>query len=157
MHCPFCNTEDTKVIDSRLVNDGQKIRRRRECTNCQERFTTYEFAEISLPRLIKKDGNFEQFDETKLRSGIMRAIEKRPINIETVDKVIAEIIQSLRNSGEREISTQKLGEITMKKLKDLDEVAYVRFASVYRRFEDIADFHEEIVKLSKVTEDNVNE
>lgn len=148
MQCPFCHEIDTKVIDSRAVGgDGQQIRRRRECINCSERFTTYETIELSLPRLQKKDGSFVQFKEEKVRAGILRALEKRPVKMETVDQIINRIICRLRGSGEREVSTQLIGEWVMDELKSLDPVAYVRFASVYRRFEDVDAFNTEIQRL----------
>lgn len=148
MQCPFCHEIDTKVIDSRAAgSDGQQIRRRRECISCEERFTTYEVVEISLPRVLKKDGSFVQFKEDKIRSGILRALEKRPVSTEAVDQIIKRIISRLRESGEREIATHLIGEWVMNELKSLDAVAYVRFASVYRRFEDIEAFHAEIERL----------
>ena len=148
MQCPFCHEIDTKVIDSRAVGgDGQQIRRRRECISCAERFTTYETVELSLPRVLKKDGSYVQFKEENIRSGILRALEKRPVSTEAVDQIIKSIISRSRASGEREISTQQIGEWVMGELKALDPVAYVRFASVYRRFEDIDAFHAEIEKL----------
>lgn len=152
MQCPFCQEIDTKVIDSRVVGgDGQQIRRRRECISCAERFTTYETIELSLPRLLKKDGSFVQFKEEKLRAGILRALEKRPVKMEAVDKIIHRIVNRMRATGEREISTQLVGEWVMGELKSLDAVAYVRFASVYRRFEDVEAFNTEI-ELLKATE-----
>jgi transcriptional repressor NrdR len=148
MQCPFCQEIDTKVIDSRAVGgDGQQIRRRRECISCAERFTTYETIELSLPRIQKKDGSFVQFKEEKIRAGILRALEKRPVKMDAVDKIISRIIYRLRASGEREVSTQLIGEWVMNELKALDAVAYVRFASVYRRFEDVEAFNTEIELL----------
>lgn len=148
MQCPFCQTIDTKVIDSRAVgSDGHQIRRRRECTTCMARFTTYETVELSLPRVQKKDGSFVQFNEEKIRSGILRALEKRPVGTAEVDLIIKRIINRLRASGEREVSTQLIGEWVMAELKLLDAVAYVRFASVYRRFEDVEAFNAEIERL----------
>lgn len=148
VQCPFCQAIDTKVIDSRAVGgDGQQIRRRRECITCAARFTTYETVEIALPRVQKKDGSFVQFNEDKIRSGILRALEKRPVNTEAVDHIIKRIMNRLRASGEREIATQLIGEWVMSELKSLDAVAYVRFASVYRRFEDVEAFHAEIERL----------
>ncbi len=148
MQCPFCRAVDTKVIDSRAVgNDGSSIRRRRECINCSERFTTYETVELALPRVLKKDGSFVQFNEDKIRAGILRALEKRPVSTEQVDQIIKRIMSKLRATGEREITTQLIGEWVMDELKALDPVAYVRFASVYRRFEDVDAFHAEIEKL----------
>lgn len=151
MQCPFCQEIDTKVIDSRAVGgEGQQIRRRRECISCEERFTTYETIELSLPRLQKKDGSFVQFKEEKVRAGILRALEKRPVKMEAVDQIINRIINRLRATGEREVSTQLVGEWVMSELKALDGVAYVRFASVYRRFEDVEAFHTEIARLKEV-------
>lgn len=156
MQCPFCQAIDTKVVDSRAVGgDGQQIRRRRECITCSARFTTYETIEISLPRVLKKDGSFVQFNEEKIRAGILRAIEKRPVNSEAVDLIIKRIMNRLRASGEREISTQLIGEWVMGELKSLDAVAYVRFASVYRRFEDVEAFHAEIERLKSPEQDTI--
>lgn len=149
MHCPFCNAVDTRVIDSRLAAEGGQVRRRRECIECDERFTTFETPELTLPRIIKRDGRRSPFDEEKLRSGLMRALEKRPVSTEQVEKVIAHLIHRLRASGEREISSQLLGEWVMDELRALDEVAYVRFASVYRSFQDVHAFNEEIRKLKR--------
>jgi len=150
MQCPFCQEIDTKVIDSRAVGgEGQQIRRRRECISCAERFTTYETIELSLPRLLKKDGSFVQFKEEKIRAGILRALEKRPVKMEAVDKIIHRILYRLRATGEREVSTQLIGEWVMDELKALDAVAYVRFASVYRRFEDVSAFNAEIERLKE--------
>ncbi|WP_448546632.1 transcriptional regulator NrdR [Thalassotalea fusca] len=147
MYCPFCSTTETKVIDSRLVADGHQIRRRRECTTCQERFTTFETAELVMPRIIKRDGSREPFNEDKLRSGLVRALEKRPVSVEQTEKAINRLKSQLRATGEREVSSELLGNIIMEQLKDLDKVAYVRFASVYRSFEDIREFGEEIARL----------
>lgn len=146
MQCPYCQAEDTKVVDSRL-SDGNEVRRRRECVSCCERFTTYESVELSLPRLIKRDGSCVQFREEKLRAGILRALEKRSVRSEQVDAAVHRIIVQLRSIGEDEIETRVLGEWVMAELKALDEVAYVRFASVYRRFQDVNEFREEIAKL----------
>ncbi len=147
MRCPFCQIEDTKVVDSRLVGEGDEVRRRRECIKCKERFTTYETIELSLPRLIKKDGSFVQFREEKLRAGILRALEKRAVSTKEVDDLINRIIAKLRAFGEKEVSTKAIGDIVMTELKDLDEVAYVRFASVYRCFENTEAFLKEIAQL----------
>ncbi len=147
MQCPFCQAQDTKVIDSRLAGEGDQVRRRRECVVCLERFTTYETVELSLPRLVKRDGSCVQFLEEKLRAGILRALEKRPVRTEQVDAAVNRVIYRLRAAGEREIETQVLGEWVMTELKALDEVAYVRFASVYRRFQDVNEFREEIARL----------
>ena len=147
MHCPFCSADDTKVIDSRLVAGGDQVRRRRECATCAERFTTYEVAELVMPRVIKQNGSREPFDEEKLRAGFLRALEKRPVSVEDIEAVINNIKHALRATGEREIQSLVLGELVMEHLKKLDQVAYVRFASVYRSFEDIAEFRDEIERL----------
>lgn len=147
MHCPFCNTADTKVIDSRLTDDGLQVRRRRECIACSERITTFESAELSLPRVIKRDGERCTFDIEKLKAGMLRALEKRPVNTAQVDAAMNRILKNIRVCGEREIASQQLGEWVMDELRAMDQVAYVRFASVYRSFQDIYAFHEEIQKL----------
>jgi transcriptional repressor NrdR len=147
MRCPFCAEPDTRVIDSRLAEDGERVRRRRECAACEERFTTYEAAELSLPRVIKSDGRHEPFVEDKLRAGMLRALEKRPVALEDVEASIAEIKRYLRGLGEREVRSRLLGDLVMAALRRLDAVAYVRFASVYRRFEDVQAFVEEIERL----------
>lgn len=150
MHCPFCRKEETKVIDSRLVGDGNQIRRRRECNACGERFTTYEMAELVMPRIIKADDARVPFDEQKLRAGIHKAIEKRPVSIEQVEASVNRLMHRLRDSGEREISAALLGEWVMEELRNLDEVAYVRFASVYRKFQDIEEFQREITRMQSM-------
>lgn len=147
MHCPFCQTNDTKVIDSRLLRDENQIRRRRECPECSERFTTYETAELSLPRVIKRDGTRTPFNAEKLRIGMLRSLEKRPVSTEQIESAIARIMQKAMHSGEREISTSLIGNWVMAELRQLDEVAYVRFASVYKNFQDIDEFKKEISKL----------
>jgi transcriptional repressor NrdR len=147
MHCPFCAAEDTKVIDSRLVAEGDQVRRRRECLSCNERFTTYEVAELVMPRIVKQNGNREPFNEEKLRAGFTRALEKRPVSTEDIEAVINKIKHSLRATGEREVKSRVLGELVMDHLKQLDKVAYVRFASVYRSFEDISEFQDAIESL----------
>lgn len=152
MHCPFCHKEETKVIDSRLVAEGGQIRRRRECLSCHERFTTYEVAELLMPQVVKQDGTREPFDERKLRSGLMRALEKRPVPAEAVESAIAKIKQSLQSLGEREVQSLQIGESVMDALSQLDEVAYVRFASVYRRFKDLHAFRQEIDRLENETD-----
>ncbi len=149
MHCPFCAANDTKVIDSRLVAEGEQVRRRRECLACEERFTTFETAELVMPRLIKQDGSRQPFDEDKLRAGMQRALEKRPVSIERLEAAIAHIKHKLRATGEREIKSLVLGELVMGELQKLDEVAYIRFASVYKRFQDLNEFREEIDRLSR--------
>ncbi|MCW8093006.1 transcriptional regulator NrdR [Alteromonas sp. ASW11-130] len=148
MFCPFCSAQETKVIDSRLVAEGQQVRRRRECLECHERFTTFENAELVMPRVIKRDGSREPFNEDKLRAGLQRALEKRPVSTERVEQCILSIKSQLRATGEREVSSQFLGNLIMNALRELDKVAYVRFASVYRSFEDIKEFGEEIAKLN---------
>ena len=149
MHCPFCSDHETKVIDSRLVADGDQVRRRRECLNCGERFTTFESAELVLPRVIKNNGNRQPFDEDKLRNGLLRALEKRPVSLELIDATINRIKHQLRETGEREIKTRVVGELVMQALRELDDVAYVRFASVYRSFQDVEEFKKEIDLLGK--------
>ncbi|GAB3037051.1 transcriptional regulator NrdR [Bowmanella dokdonensis] len=147
MYCPFCSEQETKVIDSRLVADGHQIRRRRECLKCHERFTTFEAAELVMPRVIKRDGSREPFNEDKLRAGLQRALEKRPVSTEQVEKCVNRVKSTLRATGEREVESQYIGNVIMDALKELDKVAYVRFASVYRSFEDIREFGEEIARL----------
>ena len=147
MHCPFCSAPDTRVIDSRLANDGDQVRRRRECVSCNERFTTYEIAELVMPRIVKQNGDREPFNEDKLRAGFERATQKRPVSVEDIEGVINQIKSALRATGEREIKSRVLGEHVMEQLKQLDQVAYVRFASVYRSFQDLAEFRDEIERL----------
>ena len=147
MHCPFCNADETKVIDSRLVAEGHQVRRRRECVECHERFTTFESAELVMPRVIKSNGSREPFNEDKLRGGIQRALEKRPVGMEAVEEAINRIESKLRATGEREVDAKLIGNLEMEELKGLDKVAYIRFASVYRSFEDIREFGEEIARL----------
>tara|TARA_B100001750_G_C15457923_1_gene572589 strand:+ start:956 stop:1411 length:456 start_codon:yes stop_codon:yes gene_type:complete len=150
MHCPFCNYTDTKVIDSRLIAEGSQTRRRRECPSCGERFTTFESAELLMPKVIKSRDNMrEPFNEEKLREGLNRALEKRPVGEEEIETLIEDIKKDIRSSGEREIRSRLIGEVIMKRLRLLDEVAFIRFASVYRRFEDITEFSEEVEKLAK--------
>jgi transcriptional repressor NrdR len=151
MHCPFCNAPETKVVDSRLATEGAQVRRRRECMSCNERFTTYENAELSLPRVIKSDGNRERFDESKLKLGLVKALEKRPVSSDAIDQVVIDIIKQLVSEGVREIPSHMIGEMLMESLKVLDQVAYVRFASVYRSFQDVNAFREEIEKLVHAT------
>jgi len=149
MHCPFCSAEDTKVIDSRLVAEGDQVRRRRECLSCSERFTTYEVAELMMPKLIKHNGNREPFDEAKLRAGILRALEKRPVGVEDIEAAITQIKHALQATGERELKSLVVGEMVMDALRDLDDVAYVRFASVYRSFQDLSEFQAEIQRMQE--------
>ncbi|EGY29870.1 transcriptional regulator NrdR [Candidatus Regiella insecticola 5.15] len=147
MHCPFCAAVDTKVIDSRLVSDGSQVRRRRQCLVCNERLTTFESAELVMPRMIKSDAIREPFNEEKLRQGMLKALEKRPVSLDDVETAINHIKSQLRATGEREVPTKMVGNWVMDALKKLDKVAYIRFASVYRSFEDIREFGEEIAKL----------
>lgn len=149
MRCPFCNADDTKVIDSRLANEGFMVRRRRECLNCGERYTTFESAELVMPRLVKRDGTRVPFNEDKLRAGMLRALEKRPVDMDATEAAINSIKQKLRATGDREVSAQLLGDWVMDELRELDQVAYVRFASVYRSFQDINEFREEIDRLNQ--------
>lgn len=149
MHCPFCHAEDTKVVDSRMIREGNQVRRRRECPACKERFTTYETAELSLPRIIKTDGRRVPFSREKLKSGMLKALEKRPVSIDAIEDAIHRIIHRAMTTTEREIVSTKLGEWVMQELQQLDQVAYVRFASVYRDFEDIEEFRREISRLTK--------
>lgn len=147
MRCPFCTKEETKVIDSRLAADGFQIRRRRECTNCKERFTTFESAELFIPYIVKNNGNREPFDMNKLRVSLAKALEKRPVSADDQEKAINHIIVQLRATGEREVPSELVGTLAMNALKDLDKVAYIRFASVYLSFEDIDEFIKEIEQL----------
>jgi len=148
LHCPFCGADDTKVIDSRLVAEGDSVRRRRECQTCGERYTTFETAELVMPRIVKSDGIREPFDEAKLRRGMQRALEKRPVGIEAINSSLNRIMHELRSTGERELPSRRVGEAVMRELREMDGVAYVRFASVYRDFQDVSEFQEEIQKLS---------
>ena len=147
MHCPFCNHADTKVIDSRLAGEGRQIRRRRECLACAERFTTFEVAELLLPAVVKSDKSREPFDEHKLRAGMQRALHKRPVSSEAIEEAVARICHHLLSLGEREVSSRAVGELVMDELRHLDEVGYVRFASVYRSFQDREAFRTEIDQL----------
>lgn len=149
MRCPFCAAEDTKVIDSRLASEGDQVRRRRECLTCSERYTTYETAELRMPKIVKSSGVRESFEEEKLRSGIVRALEKRPVDTEIIEDAINRIKHKIRSTGEREVPSRSLGEWVINELRELDQVAYVRFASVYRSFEDINEFREEIDRLQR--------
>ena len=147
MHCPFCSAPDSRVVDSRLNPEGDRIRRRRECPGCGARFTTYEVAELLLPQVIKRDERREPFQEYKLRTGMLRALEKRPVSLEQVEAALQRIENRARATGERELSARQLGEWVMEELRELDQVAYVRFASVYRSFQDVNAFREEIERL----------
>ncbi|STX52180.1 transcriptional repressor of nrd genes [Legionella busanensis] len=147
MYCPFCHAQETKVIDSRLVAEGAQVRRRRQCLLCHERFTTFETAELIMPAIIKRDGRRESFNIDNLRSGMQRALEKRPVSVDLREAAIANILQDIRRRGEREIEASLVGELVMKQLYNLDHVAYVRFASVYKRFKDISDFRQAIDEM----------
>ena len=149
MHCPFCQHSDTRVIDSRVSEDGATIRRRRECEACGERFSTLENIEIKLPAVIKSDGRRDTFDARKLRAGFDRALQKRPVSEEQIEAAVRAVIHAIRMSGEREIASRRIGEFVMNELRKLDHVGYVRFASVYRSFEDVADFREELDRLER--------
>lgn len=149
MYCPFCGAQDTKVIDSRLTSEGASVRRRRECMQCNERFTTFETAELVMPRIIKSDGRREPFNEEKLRAGILRALEKRPVGSDDIDAAVNRIMRKMRGKGERDILSRDVGGWVMEELRHLDQVAFVRFASVYRSFEDVSAFEEEIERLKK--------
>lgn len=149
MRCPFCSTEETKVIDSRLAANGYQIRRRRECVRCKERFTTFESAELVVPYVIKNNGSREPFDAEKLRMGLRRALNKRPVSADDVEKAISQIIIQLQAMGEREVPSRHIGTLAMNALKQLDKVAYIRFASIYLSFSDIEEFTKEIEKLKE--------
>lgn len=147
MYCPFCHAEETKVLDSRLVAEGSQVRRRRQCLQCQERFTTFETAELIMPAIIKRDGRREPFNLINLRSGMLRALEKRPVSVDALEESLAAIMQEIRSRGEREIDSRQIGELVMKQLFRLDHVAYVRFASVYKRFKDVSDFRQALDEM----------
>ncbi len=155
MKCPFCGNTENKVIDSRISKDGDAIRRRRECVSCGKRFTTYEFVEEVLPTVVKKDGRREPFDRTKIRSGIKKACEKRPISTDEIESIVDRIEQRCQEYPDKEIPASVIGEQVMKELQNLDGVAYVRFASVYREFRDVSDFLEELKDLLSVKKDDV--
>ena len=152
MHCPFCGHDETKVIDSRLAGEGRQIRRRRQCMACNERFTTFEAAELVMPRVVKNDSSRQPFDEEKLRSSMVRALEKRPVPSDELEEAIGHLVHKLRTMGEREVPSRLIGELVMEELRALDEVGYVRFASVYRRFQDITEFEDEIKRLQRISE-----
>jgi transcriptional repressor NrdR len=149
MHCPFCSAPDTRVIDSRLANDGDQVRRRRECASCNERFTTYESAELNMPRIVKQDGSRMPFKEEKLSAGVMRALEKRPVDTEQIDAALNRIKHQLLAAGEREVNSAIIGNLVMEELLALDQVAYIRFASVYLDFSDINAFRDAIEKIEQ--------
>jgi len=152
MYCPFCSHEETKVIDSRLAADGRQIRRRRQCLDCNERFTTFESAELVMPRLVKNDNSRQPFDESKLRDSMRRALEKRPVPSDEFEQAVGRLVHKLRTMGEREVPSRLVGELVMEELRGLDEIAYVRFASVYRSFQDVTEFQDEIRRLQEITD-----
>ncbi len=152
MYCPFCSHEETKVIDSRLAGDGRQIRRRRQCLQCNERFTTFESAELVMPRLVKNDNSRQPFDESKLRDSMRLALEKRPVPSDEFEQAVGRLVHRLRTMGEREVPSRLIGELVMEELRELDEVAYVRFASVYRSFQDVTEFQEEINRLQEISD-----
>jgi transcriptional repressor NrdR len=152
MYCPFCSHEETKVIDSRLAGEGRQIRRRRQCLDCNERFTTFESAELVMPRLVKSDNSRQPFDENKLRNSMVRALEKRPVPSDDVEQAVGRLVHKLRTLGEREVPSRLIGDLVMEELRKLDEVAYVRFASVYRRFQDVTAFQDEILRLQEISD-----
>jgi len=152
MHCPFCGHEETKVIDSRLAGEGRQIRRRRHCQSCRERFTTFESAELVMPRIIKSDDRREPFDEEKMRDSMRRALQKRPVSTDAFEEAIGRLLHKLRTVGERELPSRLIGELVMEELRSLDDVAYVRFASVYRSFQDVTEFQQEIQRLKEISE-----
>lgn len=149
MRCPFCGAPDTRVIDSRLAGEGDQVRRRRECLSCSERFTTYETAELAMPRVVKRDGSREPFAEEKLKSGMLHALEKRAVSTDRVEEAVARIKRKLLGQGEREVASKRIGEWVMEELRGLDQVAYIRFASVYLSFADVQAFREVIERLEK--------
>lgn len=152
MYCPFCGHEETKVIDSRLAGEGRQIRRRRQCLDCNERFTTFESAELVMPRLVKSDNSRQPFDESKLRNSMVRALEKRPVSADAFEQAVGRLLHKLRTMGERELPSRLIGELVMEELRELDEVAYVRFASVYRSFQDVTEFQDEIKRLQEISD-----
>ena len=152
MYCPFCSHEETKVIDSRLSGEGRQIRRRRQCLDCNERFTTFESAELVMPRLVKSDNSRQPFDESKLKNSMVRALEKRPVSSDAFEKAVGRLVHRLRTMGEREVPSRLIGELVMEELRELDEVAYVRFASVYRSFQDVTEFQDEIKRRQEISD-----
>jgi transcriptional repressor NrdR len=147
MHCPFCKAEDTRVVDSRMAEDGAQVRRRRECEKCGARFTTFEKAQLSMPQIMKRDGTPEPYDEQKLRKGLARALYKRPVTPEQLDHLIENVERKLRTTSERQVPSHRVGELVMLELRDLDQVAYVRFASIYHQFKDATEFRDEVDRL----------
>lgn len=153
MRCPFCNAEDTSVINSRVSEEGDRVRRRRQCIVCGKRFTTYETIELRLPQIVKQNGNRTEFSRNKLLTGFLRALHKRPVPTEAVDAAIERIIQQLLNSGAREVSSRSVGELVMQELYNMDKVAYIRFASVYKSFQDVDDFQDVIKEVREIPKD----
>jgi transcriptional repressor NrdR len=149
MHCPFCHTPDTKVIDSRIIAEGEQVKRRRQCLDCTQRFTTFETAEKTMPLIVKRDNRREPFNAQNLRDGMLRSLEKRPVSADDVEKVLSEIIQKILHQGEREVPSRLLGEWVMNELYRLDHIAYVRFASVYKRFESVSEFRRTIEQITE--------
>jgi len=149
MKCPFCGADDTQVVDSRVSEEGERIRRRRRCPACDKRFTTYETVELRIPQVVKANGTREPYDEEKVRTGFMRALHKRPVPTEYVDAAVERITQKLLSLGEREIASRRVGEMVMRELYKLDKVAYIRFASVYKDFQDVADFRDVLKEVAK--------
>jgi transcriptional repressor NrdR len=156
MYCPFCNHVDTKVIDSRLAGEGRLVRRRRECLACAERFTTFESPELVMPHVIKRDDRREPFDGTKLRNGMVNALSKRPVSSEQIEAALERITHRLQTMGEREVDSRYIGDLVMEELRRLDEVAYVRFASIYRSFQDVTEFQQEIERLQSLPSPNAS-
>lgn len=156
MYCPFCQEQETKVIDSRLVAEGSQVRRRRECLLCHERFTTFEIAELMMPVIVKRDGARVAFNIDNLRAGMLRALQKRPVGMERIEEAIVTIVKKMRCGGEREILSSQVGEWVMEELLRLDHVAYVRFASVYKRFKDVSEFRHTIEKMSDAEPEKSN-
>lgn len=151
MHCPFCSHTDTRVIDSRLAGEGRQVRRRRECGACGERFTTFETPELVMPRVIKRDDRREPFDHAKLRSGVVSALQKRPVASEDIERLLERVTHRLQTVGEREVSSGFIGDIVIEALRELDEIGYVRFASIYRSFQDVTEFQDEIQRLRSLS------
>ena len=156
MHCPFCSHEETKVIDSRLAGEGRQVRRRRQCLACNERYTTFESAELVMPRVVKSDTRREPFDEQKVRASMRRALEKRPVSADDLEQGLGRLVHRLRTMGEREVPSRLIGDLVMEELRSLDEVAYVRFASVYRSFQDVTEFQQEIERLKEISDANAS-
>ncbi|RJG01732.1 transcriptional regulator NrdR [Noviherbaspirillum sedimenti] len=149
MKCPFCQHEDTQVLDTRVSEEGDSIRRRRRCVHCDKRFTTYERIELAMPVIVKKNGSRTEFDPTKLRASFMLALRKRPVSAEAIDAAIHRIEEKLRSSGEREVMSGRIGELVMHELKRMDKIAYIRFASVYKSFEDVTEFQDAIAEVGQ--------